>query len=473
MCAQRCSLYLVVSILFMIRAIVSAQQITTLQEERFVRHLIEKSDSLIYDIDQTDERLSQRLGIQYKGVKNKFLISYELNPFILHSLGEKSCQIQRDSLEDSFSRLTFVSNDRSLSQQYYFRQGKFVAPFTYFTRRWKKIITKNFACIISDSSIFNEYSAQELEHFTEAMMDTLDFSFHEREVLNKEKIYYVLCRDESEIEQVTGYKSRGMYNLAYDMVVTTYNCHYHELLHLLMNYKLKTLPLYTIPVLQEGFAVAFGGRGGYEPEVLLHTGAYLQSSGFAEVHDLLSRQGFAQTDASISYPVSGLFVGHLFRLLGVQNFCELYRQYSGTDAQVDTMTLRAATSSRAWDDYIQEYVSSPMISIVTDARSFPIQTSGMQHDSAHWYVCFKDTLLIQSNEFASIHHSKKFAELFPSRTYHGEHYACIASTAELSVYDLYTGNLIANYVQSFSLSPAPIIGADGYTRCILFKKDLK
>jgi len=450
-----------------------AQTQLSRQQEYFIRHLLEQNDSLKYDVDPVDEQLSQRLGIRYEGVKHKFLISYELSSSLRTAIQQQRCRVECDSLGGIFSRITFSLPEESLAQQYYFRSGKLIAPMTYFTHHWKKIVTKYFIFLISDSTAFNDYSIQRLEDFTETMLDSLDFSSADREVLANKKIYYVLCRDENEIEQVTGFKTRGMYNLAYDMVVTTYNCHYHELLHLLMNYKIKSLPLYTLPLLQEGFAVAFGGRGGYEPDVLLHTGAFLQYSGFADVRDLFSRQSFARTDASISYPVSGLFVANLFHSVGAKTFCALYRKYSGTDSQVDTMTFCDITTEQSWEESVRGYALTPMISIGTDAKSFPLQTEGKEHDSDHWYVCFKDTLLIQSTKSSAIRFSKKFKELFPARIYHGEHYAMIASPTELSLYDLYTGNLIANYIQSFSSTLRPIVNSDGFIRCILPQKTLQ
>ncbi|MCZ7612273.1 MAG: hypothetical protein M5T52_01650 [Ignavibacteriaceae bacterium] len=56
----------------------------------------------------------------------------------------------------------------------------------------------------------------------------MKFTDEEKKTIQKEKLIYILCKDENEIEKLTGYKARGMGNLAYDYVITTYNCHYHE-----------------------------------------------------------------------------------------------------------------------------------------------------------------------------------------------------------------------------------------------------
>jgi hypothetical protein len=142
--------------------------------------------------------------------------------------------------------------------------------------------------------------------------------------LKKEKIIYILCKDEDEIEKLTGYKARGMFNLAYDYVISTFNCHYHELLHLLMNYKLKNIPPYTHSFLQEGFAVSFGGRGGKEPEVILNLGCFIAESKFLEYKELLSLDKFRNFDVSMSYPLSGLYNNFIISNFGIDNYLKLY-----------------------------------------------------------------------------------------------------------------------------------------------------
>ncbi len=55
-----------------------------------------------------------------------------------------------------------------------------------------------------------------------------------------------------------------MYVVSHDIVVSTYSAHFHELAHLLMNFKLKQPHLYTHPFFLEGllwpWAVGAGRR---------------------------------------------------------------------------------------------------------------------------------------------------------------------------------------------------------------------
>jgi hypothetical protein len=203
----------------------------------------------------------------------------------------------------------------------------------------------------------------ELERFLQRSAALLQLSKADLKVLAREKLIYVLCKDEDEIERLTGYRTRGMYLLPYDYVVTTYSCHYHELLHQLINFKLRSLPLYTHPFLQEGFAVAFGGRGGVAPQTIFQSGVFLNKSGFADYRELFVASDFLQQDASMTYPLSGLYVRFLFERFGTQRFLELYRAYSGSSDIMKQMVLRASDlpSTQVWEKFIDSVAGTPVL----------------------------------------------------------------------------------------------------------------
>ena len=148
--------------------------------------------------------------------------------------------------------------------------------------------------------------------------------------LSEEKILYLLCDGPEEVETLTGFKLRGIFLMGADAIVSSFNCHRHEVAHLLLNFRLASLPLYTHPFLQEGWANAMGGRGGKARDVILHLGAFLQQSEFVTYPELLQRKTFANTDPSIAYPLSGVYNRFLLAQQGVDAYLRLYRQYSQT-----------------------------------------------------------------------------------------------------------------------------------------------
>ena len=196
-----------------------------------------------------------------------------------------------------FLRLTITIPTLNLKREYFLKDSFLFNSAYYHSRNWKTITTDHFKFFVSDETLFNDYSINLLENFINRMTEILSFTETERNQLKEKKIFYFLCKDEEEIQKVTGFATRGIFILAQDYVITTYNTHYHELLHFLINYKLRKLPLYTHPFLQEGFAVAFGGRGGLDAHTISEMGVFLIKSGFANYKELLSKLDFQKTDA--------------------------------------------------------------------------------------------------------------------------------------------------------------------------------
>jgi len=299
------------------------------------------------------------------------------------------------------------------------------------------------------------------------MAKLLDLSDKEMQNLQKKKIYYYLCKDEDEILSLTGYRARGMANLAYDAVITTYNFHAHELLHLLINYKLRRLPLYTHPFLQEGFAVAFGGRGGLGPNSLLNVAKFLFQTQFVELESILDGEAFRQQDASLSYSSAGLYNRFLLEKLGPQSYLQLYRTHSAGSARIASqrITLDELPDSSAWNSYISgEAVRNP-ITLDTMAASshliFNADSIRISEDSSHYYFRIDNVALLAAKEHFPSYRSKSFEELLPGRKYNGAKYLIRASAGEISIYNLFTNTLIDNYAASLSMLPMQIVRSDG------------
>jgi len=437
----------------------------------FARALIQDSDSLQQFVQPTELALSRRLGITYSGVQHKFLIGYNLDPRVSTALREGSLEyrLRIEELDGDFSRLRLiVPGHEEFERSFYFEGSQLVSPVYYFSRDWPRRHSRYFVFCVSDTTRFNDASVQRLERFMDSALERLDISSQAGEKLEKEKLYYFLCKDEEEIERLTGFPSRGMGLLAYDYVLTTFNCHYHELLHLLVNFKLGTTPLYTHPFLQEGIAVAMGGRGGKEPRVILDLGAFLAQSGYLDYRSLLDPRGFAGLDASMSYPLSGLYSAFLLDDLGVDSYLELYRKYSGTAEEVSGRAIEESDlpPPGRWSNFLNGYTQYGNIRFCSfPAEPKPILESvgASVHDAGDdYYFRLKGSLLIEGGPVNRSYRSPLFEELVPGGAYSGEKYLVVANQEEIKVYDLLTGNLTANFVSAFAVVPQEIpAGEDG------------
>lgn len=448
---------------------VLSQSLFEEQSKIFIEHLINNNDKIINLIDESELKTSYRLVVQYEDVKHKFLISYDIDENVKKGIASKKLDytITTRNLEKNYSKIVFTVTNIDYQKEFYFKNQKYISPITYFTKNWAQIKSKHFNFIVSDTTLFNSYCIKNLENYFNKIAELLELSEDQLNTIEREKIYYFLCKDEDEIKKITGFHTRGMYVLAHDYVVTTFNAHYHELLHLLINYKLQTLPLYTNPFLQEGFAVAFGGRGGKEPNIILNLGMFLNKSGMLDYSLLLSKKGFYEVNISLSYPMSGLYNLFLFEQLGLEKYLNLYKKYSGTSDEVEKMKIQTnkLPSSEKWNEFMDKSRLESIELWETENAKILVnecEAAQISENSENYYFALKDTLLIKTNEFYPDYKSKKFREIIKNRKYDREKYLITASENEIAVYNLFTNNLIANFVSSFSIPFTSIYKQNGY-----------
>jgi len=434
--------------------------------------MINDSDSIEDFVLPKELSISKRLGIQYEGVKNKFLISYEIPDQIVNEIksGKADYTISIEKLDDEYSILHFAVSTDNYKTEYYFKNESLISPPYYYYNNWQKIESEYFIFYVSEPLFFNQYSIDMLENFIKVVFEIMNFTEEEIQLLKKEKIIYLLCEDENEIEELTGYKVRGMCNLAYDYLITTYNCHYHELVHLLMNFKLKKLPLYTHPFFQEGLAVALGGRGGKEPEVILNLGHFISESGFMNYTELLNADEFKTFDASMSYPLSGLYSNFLLSSYSFEDFVELYRKYSITKVSSLIISFADLPKTSNWEDFLYDF-SNNSISIDFNDENYNIIAENdfyyLKENDKKYLVGTKGSLLISTPDKPDNFDSKIFSEFYPEREYRGEKYLVRVNESEIAIYNLYTNNLIANYVAGFTLDMKTVPNQNGFSQfCI-------
>jgi hypothetical protein len=445
----------------------------------FINSLLVKRNNLDKFVLPEELSLSERLGISYKDIDKKYLISNDIDSAARDEIikNKFAFTYSIEKLPENFSLLKVNIPKMDLTREYFFKDFFLVSKPYYYSRNWKTITSQYFIFHISDSSLFNMYSVDKLDDFVTKMATVLNFNEEQVEKLGKNKIHYFLCTDDDEIKQLTGYSARGLYYIPYDYIITTYNCHYHELLHLLINYKLRNLYLYTLPFLQEGFAVAFGGRGGKEPGVILNMGLFLAKSGMLNYSSLLNKDDFYQNDITMSYPVSGLYNKFLIDKTGIEKYLNLYRKYSTIEYKINSLSIDTSElpSEKEWKNFVNTYSdSSIIISQFNRSEYKPVKCNHYSYkistNNEFYLFEIKDSLFLSSKDALKEYNSNLFHELFPVKNYTGEKYAIIADSNEISVYNFYSNNLIAKYVRGFTVAQQPVKSENGFYNFLLLKK---
>ncbi len=440
---------------------ISAQVFTEQEAKSFIVALLNNSDNLQSFIDSTELQLSQQLGITYLDTKHKFLIANNIETSVKQKLLSRELKYTYHikDFADNYNKLILEIPKMELNFEYFFHNSKLISKPHYYSKNWRTVTSKFFTFHISDTNLTNSFAINNFDAFVDSMMIVLNCSNEEITNLEQKKIHYFLCKDKSEIKRLTNYSARGLYFLAFDYIISTFNSHYHEVAHLLMNYKLQRLELFTLPLLQEGFAVAYGGRGGKEPNVILNMGSYLISSNFIDYNQLLSKENFYKFNVSLSYPVAGLYVKFLIKTFGITKFLELYKQYSANPSRIDSISLANddLPDRTEWIQFVKNNSNNDFI-ILTNISIDELKTPIAKGDNYSIYengkayiFKIKNSILISVKNNIKNYKSPLFTELYTNKKYENQKYAVMATANEVSVYNFHTNNLVAKYVKDFSL----------------------
>ncbi|MBN2572690.1 MAG: hypothetical protein JXA68_11220 [Ignavibacteriales bacterium] len=434
---------------FIILLQLQAQKLNQQTAKEFLNFLILNDSNIINYIDQEELQRSLRLGITYNDYLNKFMISYDIDDYVKIE-ENRNCQINLVELQDGYQKVDFLFYKQNYKKTYFFSEGYFISPIYYYSRNWSIVESKYFIFYVSDTNKINEYSIKKLDDFVDNMLIKFNFNEDEIEILEKEKIFYFLCKDEEEIEKLTGFRTRGIYIIAYDYIVSIFSTHYHELVHLLVNYKLKSLNINTHPFFQEGLAVAFGGRGGNEPQVILELGAFIEKANLISYEDLLSSNNFNNIDASISYPTCGLFSYFLIQKIGIDKYLSLYKKYSFSNYFDDNILIdiNYFPDKKSYMKYVQEINNSIYFS--QDTENYNQILSGENYkifeDETSYLFQLKDTTIVEFGNEDKMKYQYNFQ----------------VNQNEISIFDLQTNNLITKFATGFSIDGVLVPFYGGY-----------
>jgi len=444
--------------LILLCAVRHAAALENSRAELFLRALA-AADSTALDslIDPSARVMAARLGIHYTDQPFKALIGTGLEVDAARAL-RVAGQMPRyriTDLGDGFSRLEL--EPAVPGRGWYFRDRRLVSPLAWFTRGWHLTETTHLRVLSADSLDTTLRCAGLLESFTVQVLDRLEFPDSTRQRLERQKIVYVMCRDEDEFERLTGWRARGVCLLAWDCVVSVWPCHYHELVHELVNLRLGTLASDTHPLFLEGLAVGLGGRGGREVRVILDLAAFLVGGGLLDYPALLERSAFQEQDASLSYPVAGLYNRFLLEHLGTARYLALYRRYN---APAGSPQWRAAVDpadlppEHAWRQYLEHRTQFEGVSL----EGPPSDTTPLAAGEGWsvWSIPGALAFSLTDSLFVGMppiwdSRSPSFSRQRPVDL-GGATFLVTVDSEEIRLIDRTSGNLSANFVQSLSLA---------------------
>jgi len=480
-------------ILFLLFFITSLPQFIYAQPELVFNNYVEALKAKEWKKAETywlpqEIELSKRLGISYSGIDAKYdCASPIVNALEYIRNGNAQVIVTDKAFRENYAKISvqLVTPDESVTVPYYLVKSDdswlMVSSFSVYTKDWKKYETRYVNVYCNDGTLVNEFALEKLNEFIELMGEHLLLSQSKMKLLEKEKINYYLC-NEDEIEEITGFPTHGMTNLQFDAIVSRHLPHYHEVVHLLVNYALNPLPLFTLPCLQEGTAVCFGGRWGKSPQVIFQIGYFTLAQQFFKLEDILTYNGFHQIvgNPDFSYPISGIFVRFLIEKFGIEKLKLLYRRLSGNDKAVQNFSLDYVQSKIAevcgmtWtelDKSFAEYWKKFEFSGLIPDSNLPSQNKSIEKikskhlsakiwdcDDAYLFEIESDNnrpngvILIKKNLSSDIkdYKSELFTDHLPNAKYDGELYGIAFTSEEAGLYNYYTEDLIAKYIFSFS-----------------------
>lgn len=421
----------------------------------FINTLLNDRQSLIHYIDPNELLTSNRLGTNYTDSDLKLMIGYDFTPDALLAMkNQEKYSYKIKALTADFSLLTISLPKIGYSQDFYFKDDKLISPLTWFTCNMKTIDTKYVRYYFSDSIRYNSVAAEYLNTQIDSLLTRFNQVLtHQRiQLLESKKINYIITANAQEMQTITGFNTTGIAYLNTDTVVSQDPAHFHEVVHLLINFILKDTKTYTQPLFQEGLAVALGGRSGKSPEVLFSLAAYLLKQNFLTFEELTSREVLSQVDASLSYPVSGLIVKYLLNTLDSKEFLNLYRKYTVNESgfSSNTIDLKDLKLSNNWNNYLAQTGEENLQNIKVKGKTTNLITKreySLDNISLNNTLCVQVNmlpgyLLLKTHKSVQNYQSRIFQENLPKMKYSQERYLIKADSTEVVVYDLYLDQII-------------------------------
>lgn len=373
-------------------------------------------------------------------------------------------------------------------------------PEDCYAQGWPVKESKYFRIHVHPDKVqyLNPAVLQEADAFVQRVCDSLKIDKSRVAEIASKKIEYFFCDNTETLTAITGQTTRGMLDQASNDVLSVDFPHFHEVVHLLVNIKLKNLPISTLPILREGIATRFGGRWGKRPSALMDLGAYLYDQKLVMLDSILTVSGFSTAaGADIAYPVAGDFCTYLSQRLGPSKFFEFYLKLSGSMEALDTLSqlnleqqFATALAKKTWAEVVSDFEAylkgaMPQMSVALagaadqgtqllkenrfevtrdkDWLNFVFTTDSLSPQGS--LVFGKDSRLSGSRSYLW---DEQYGDSLP---FDGYRYSVRYDQNEAGLYDYATNELVAKYIFGISTSQGYYDPGTGKIR-IRFKSSL-
>jgi hypothetical protein len=306
-------------------------------------------ESASYLWDEASLERASRFGITYTGIPLKQDCGSPIvrNLPLMKNFLQPPARMSIRLNPPEYMRLEYahVVNSQEIRHDYYVRADGgyywFIYPQDYFCRNYSTLVSKYFRLHYAPESkgYLHPAALASADEFVVRMADSLHIAPDALALLEAAKIDYYYVADDSIVKSIVGFQVQGTYDLASDDIISSTFPHFHELSHFIVNYALKSLPLYTLPLFREGIAVHYGGRWGKAAAPLDELGKFLIDQQITEVDSILTMRGFEELSGSdIAYPLAGVFCAYLLERTGHEKFWQMYRDCSGDIDSLNALT---------------------------------------------------------------------------------------------------------------------------------------
>jgi hypothetical protein len=428
---------------------------------------------------------SGRFGIRFTGIP----IKADCNSPIMRNLDDFSAKqiapIRKyEDLDDNtWYKLQYadIFGNALLHHNYYVqRRGDWFwisYPQDFYAADWPVIETRYLRIRTHPESqkYLNPVVLAETDRFVENLASRLGLSANRLAEIAESKIEYFFCPSDSVVEQLSGFLVRGMLDLGSNDIISADFPHFHEMTHLLVNIRLREMPLYTLPIMREGLAVYLAGRWGKHPAPLMDLAVFLYREELVTFDSILTMGRFdSESGADIVYPVAGIFSGYLIERLGMARYLDLYLALSGTFSHVNDLSsedvqarIVSATGHASWAELKSDFEAYLDRHMEQHAAALPGAGSGgavlinddrfVVSDDGDWLAFeflpgSRDTVSQGNLLFAPVDGlSGQTSYLFESQygqdqTYEGYRFGVRYDQNEAGLYDYATNQLVAKYI---------------------------
>lgn len=411
------------------------------------------------------------------------------------------------TLQDHYSQLVYstVVKGQKVEHDYYAKKlGNYywlVYPQDYYGRQYQMMQTKYFEIHYPEErkAYLNPIVLDEADKFIDSTCRKLGLTKEDLDLLEEKKITYFFCDNDQTVKYMTGHLVKGTYDMASNDIISAFFPHYHELSHFLVNYKLRKLPLYTLPLFREGMAVYLGGRWGKTNDALNEMASYLYQMKFVEIDSILTMHQFEKNASSeISYPVAGLFCRFIAEKTDFDNLMKMYLDFSGefdtlirlSDSEIKE-EISKETGYASWsemlsdfDNFLKDILENQAVIMpgklkdgkpIVEQKYYTLTEKdnwiGLEYTSNQNDTMMSANILFDKEESLSNYSSLIFEDQYrDTLSYNGYRFGIRFDKFEAGIYDYATSQLLAKYIWSISPSDDYI---DKENNKLYFKFDKK